>query len=64
MNKLWEKVIHDRTKCEQTMNKIEQNVNKKRINYEQNMNENEFWYVFEWIWMNLSENLMKIIDIK
>ena len=53
MNKSWEKVIYDRTKCEQIMNKIEQIVNKIWINYEQNMNENEFWCEFEWDWMKI-----------
>ena len=42
MSKLLEKIIYDRTKCEQIMNKIEQIVNKIWINYEQNVNENEF----------------------
>ena len=42
MNKSLEKVIYDRTKCEQIMNKIEQIVNKIWINYEQKVNENEF----------------------
>ena len=36
------KIIYDRTKREQIMNKIEQIVNKIWINYEQNVNENEF----------------------
>ena len=42
MRKSLEKIIYDRTKCEQIMNKIEQIVNKIWINYERNMNENEF----------------------
>ena len=42
MSKSLEKIIHDRTKCEQIMNKIEQIVNKIWINYEQKVNENEF----------------------
>ena len=42
MNKSLEKIIHDRTKCEQIMNKIEQIVNKIWINYKQNVNEKEF----------------------
>ena len=42
MSKLLEKIIYDRTKYEQIMNKIEQIVNKIWINYEQNVNENEF----------------------
>ena len=60
MSKSWEKVIYDRTKCEQIMNKIEQNMNKKWINYEQNMNENEFWCEFGLIWVVFDENLVKI----
>ena len=36
------KIIYDRTKREQIMNKIEQNMNKIWINYEQKVNENEF----------------------
>ena len=36
------KIIYDRTKREQIMNKIEYNMNKIWINYEQNVNENEF----------------------
>ena len=48
MSKSWEKVIYDRTKCEQIMNKIEQIVNKIWINYEQNVNENEFGCEFGW----------------
>ena len=42
MRKSLEKIIYDKTKREQIMNKIEQNMNKIRINYEQNVNENEF----------------------
>ena len=42
MSKSLEKIIYDRIKCEQIMNKIEQIMNKIWINYEQNMNENEF----------------------
>ena len=42
MNKSLEKIIYDRTKCEQIMNKIEQIMNKIWINYEQKVNENEF----------------------
>ena len=42
MSKLLEKIIYDRTKNEQIMNKIEQIVNKIWINYEQKVNENEF----------------------
>ena len=42
MNESLEKIIYDRTKREQIMNKIEQNMNKIWINYEQNVNENEF----------------------
>lgn len=57
MNKSWEKVIYDRTKYEQIMNKIEQIVNKIRINYEQK-------WILIWNWVNLAENLMKIIDRK
>ena len=34
MRKSLEKIIYDRTKCEQIMNKIEQNMNKIWINYE------------------------------
>ena len=34
MNESLEKIIYDRTKCEQIMNKIEQIVNKIQINYE------------------------------
>ena len=41
MSKSLEKIIYDRTKCEQIMNKIEQNMNKIWINYEQKVNENE-----------------------
>ena len=36
------KIIYDRTKREQIMNKIEQNMNKIWMNYEQKVNENEF----------------------
>ena len=42
MNESLEKIIYDRTKCEQIMNKIEQIMNKIWINYEQKVNENEF----------------------
>ena len=42
MSKSLEKIIYDRTKCEQIMNKIEQIMNKIWINYEQNVKENEF----------------------
>ena len=42
MSKSLEKIIYDRTKREQIMNKIEQNMNKIWINYEQKVNENEF----------------------
>lgn len=42
MSKSLEKIIYDRTKYEQIMNKIEQIVNKIWINYEQKVNENEF----------------------
>ena len=42
MSKSLEKIIYDRTKSEQIMNKIEQNMNKIWINYEQKVNENEF----------------------
>ena len=60
MSKSWEKVIYDRTKCEQIMNKIEQIVNKIWINYEWNVNENEFWCEFGLIWVVFDENLVKI----
>lgn len=50
MSKSWEKVIYDRTKCEQIMNKIEQNVNKIWINYEWNVNE-------KWTKMNFDVKL-------
>ena len=53
MSKSWEKIIYDRTKCEQIMNKTEQNVNKLWINYEQKVNENEFWYKIEWVWVKI-----------
>ena len=42
MGKSLEKIIYNRTKCEQIMNKIEQIMNKIWINYEQKVNENEF----------------------
>ena len=42
MSESLEKVIYNRTKYEQIMNKIEQIVNKIWINYEQKVNENEF----------------------
>ena len=42
MSKLLEKIIYDKTKSEQIMNKIEQIMNKIWINYKQNVNENEF----------------------
>ena len=42
MSKSVEKIIYDRTKCEQIMNKIEQIMNKIWINYEQKVNKNEF----------------------
>lgn len=48
MSESLEKIIYDRTKCEQIMNKIEQIVNKIWINYEWNVNENEFWCEFGW----------------
>ena len=60
MSKSWEKIIYDRTKCEQIMNKIEQNMNKIWINYEQKVNENEFWCETEWVWVIFDENLVKI----
>ena len=60
MSKSWEKVIYDRTKCEQIMNKIEQIMNKIWINYEWNVNENEFWCEFGLIWVVFDENLVKI----
>ena len=42
MSKSLEKIIYDRTKREQIMNKIEQIMNKIWINYEQKVNKNEF----------------------
>ena len=42
MSKSLEKIIYDRTYCEQIMNKIEQIMNKIWINYEQKVNKNEF----------------------
>ena len=68
MSKSWEKVIYDRTKCEQIMNKIEQIMNKIWINYEWKC---ERKWILMWVWVNLSgfwrkfsENLIKIIDRK
>ena len=59
ISKLLEKIIYDRTKCEQIMNKIEQIVNKIWINYEWKVNENEFWREFEWVLVIFDENLVK-----
>ena len=42
MSKSLEKIIYNRTKCKQIMNKIEQIMNKIWINYEQNVNESQF----------------------
>ena len=69
------KIIYDRTKREQIMNKIEQNMNKIWINYEQNrtdyeQNMDKLWtkcggkWILMWVRVRLSENLIKIIDIK
>ena len=42
MSKSLEKIIYDRTKCEQIMNKIEQIMNKIWIKKKKKVNENEF----------------------
>ena len=50
MSKSLEKIIYDRTKCEQIMDKLWMKCERK--------------WILMWVWVNLGENLMKIIDRK
>ena len=47
MSKSWEKVIYDRTKCEQIMNKIEQIVNKMWMKMNFNVSSGEIEWKFD-----------------